>query len=327
MNHCRDCLWWLPNRPGFKDSDPSMCTNLAIYIPTVAELGCDFFLGADAPEVNVPQHTKNGMSMETNPNPVNGPVEILIVTYAKDLPWLEYCLRSIRRYCSGFQGVTVAHPNHEFSMFIPMGQRYDVRLHGYDEVPGKGMLQHMVKMAEADLFLPAATKYVLTCDADCIFRMPTTPEHYFWNDKPHYIFRSWSSLTTEDPRNPGSKIISDCQQWKLPTDRQVGFDSEIFGMCMNTVVFPIDFFQPYRDHVSRVHNRPYREFMLDGRNEFPQSNMDFTAMGAFAYRHMRDCWHWFDVDCPPYPEDRKKAYWSHGGVTAEAMKDMEGLLA
>jgi hypothetical protein len=264
--------------------------------------------------------------MPPNPNPVDGPVEILIVTYSKDMPWLMYCLRCIRKHCTGFQGVTIAHPNHEQSLFEPLVEKFDVRLHGYDEVPGKGMLQHMVKMGEADLFLPASTKYVLTCDADCMFRTPTTPEHYFWKDKPYYIIRSWDSLTTENPFSPGSKIVSDCRQWKAPTDRQLGFDTPIFGMCMNTVVFPVKFFAPYRDRISRVHRRPYRDFMLDGQNSFPQTNMDFTAMGAFAHRYMYDDWYWFDVEHPPYPSDRKKAYHSHSGLTPAIRAEIEGFL-
>lgn len=325
MKSCSTCVWWEPNKAWY-NGGPLLCLNPNIAMQTTLDFCCEFHMGAEATEVNVPQHTKDGTDMAPNPNPVDGPVEILIVTYSKDMPWLHYCLRSIRRHCAGFQGVTVAHPNHESKLFGPLVKEFDIRLHGYDEVPGKGMLGHMVKMAEADLFLPAPTKYVLTCDADCIFRMPTTPEHYFWNDKPYYIIRTWKSLTTENPFSPGSKIVSDCHQWKSPTDRQLGFDTPIFGMCMNTVVFPIDFYDKYRARIERVHHRKFESFMLDGRNEFPQSNMDFTAMGAFAHRYMHDRWHWFDVEHPPYPIDRKKAYHSHSGFTPAILEEIEGLI-
>jgi hypothetical protein len=95
---------------------------------------------------------------------------------------------------------------------------------------------------------------------------------------------------------------------------------------MNTIVFPIDFFPSYRAHVELVHSRPFEEFMLDGRNEFPQSNMDFTAMVAYAHRYMHDRFRWFDVESPPYPEDRKKAFWSHGGLTPEIKSEIESML-
>jgi hypothetical protein len=201
------------------------------------------------------------------------------------------------------------------------------RVVGYDEVPGKGMLQHMVKMAEADLIVPAGTKYILHMDADCMFRMPTTPEHYFWDDKPYYLIRSWGSLGVPDPRHPISKTISDCGQWKGATDTQLGWDTEFYTMCMNTAVMPINFYKAYREHIERVHKRPFVDHMLAGRNEFPQTSMDWTAMGAYAHRFMRDRFTWFDVcDGTPYPVDRKKAFWSHGGITPEIRQEIEGFL-
>lgn len=329
---CNSCLWWLPNRAEFRLTNYAMCLHPRINFMTLAALGCANHVGKNALEVNVPQHVARGTIM-TNATPVDGPTEILIVTHAKDLPWLKYCLRSIQKFCRGFQGVVVAVPNHQLSDFLAMlvmlkggTKAVPVRFQGYDEVPGKGMLQHMAVMAQADLIVPPGTRYVLTCDADCIFQMPTTPEDYFANGKPYYIVRSWASLTTEDPAHPGSKVVSDCLQWKPATDRQVGFDTQWFTMCMNTVVFPLDFFARYRAHIEQVHGRPFQEFMLDGRNEFPQSNMDFTAMGAYAHRFMPERFTWFDVAHPPYPADRKRAYWSHGGITPEIRNEIEEVL-
>jgi hypothetical protein len=264
---------------------------------------------------------------QPNPNPLDGPTEVFIVSYSKDLPWLVYALRCMKKYLSGFQGVTICHPDNECHLFDPLLKEFDfMRLHSYPDIPGKSMLLHMVKIAEADMIVPPETKYILTCDSDCMYRMPTTPEHYAWNDKPYCIVRSWDSLTTEDPNNPGTKVVSDNLQWREPTDRQLGFNSEIFGMCMNTVMFPMDFFSEYRSHIRKVHNRSFRDVILSGRNEFPQSSMDFTAMVGFAYTHMHNRFHWFRVETPPYPVDRKQAYWSHGGITPETRAQIEGFL-
>lgn len=328
METCATCLWFSPNKkpPLF----PSRCFHPDVWRHCPAQFGCVHHVGPDSLEANVPQHAPNGTFMESNPAPVDGPTEILIVTHAKDLPWLELCLRSIEKFCRGFSGVTVAYPRHETAQFTELALASNVSpltLHSYDEVPGKGMLQHMVKLAEADLIVPAGTKYVLTCDADCIFKMPTTPQDYFAGGKPYYIIRSWESLTWDDPNNPGQKCVSDCAQWKAATDRQVGFDTPIYGMCMQTIVFPIDFFPAYRAHVAAVHRRPFEDFMLDGRNEFPQSNMDFTAMGAYAHRFMPERFTWFDVKDMNYPADRKQAFWSHDGITPKVRADIDEILA
>lgn len=267
--------------------------------------------------------------MERNTTPVKGPMEILIVTHAKDMPWLQLCMESIERFCTGFQGVTIAHPVHQLEIFKQAALDFDwhCRLYAYEEVPGKGMIQHMVKMAEADLIVPPETKWVLTCDADCIFTMPTRPEDYFANGKPYYLVRTWDSLTAQDPDNPGAKVVSDCYQWREPTAKQLGFDPAMYTMCMNTNVFPVEFFGHYRAHIEKMHQQPFAQWMLSGRNEFPQDRMDFTAMGAWAWQYMHEYWTWIDVDKQPYPADRKRAYWSHGGVTPAIRKEIEGLLS
>lgn len=287
---------------------------------------CEFFTSPEATEVNVPQHVKNGIPMERNANPVDGPVEILIVTYAKDLPWLEYALAALRKHCSGFQGITVAYPIHEAAQFQTLLVKHDCRGYAYQEIPGKGMLQHMAIMAMADTFLPQATKYVMHLDADCIYHTPTTPEDYFLNDKPVYLVRTWDSLSTEDPKNPGSKVISDCAQWKGPTDFQLGFNTEMYTMCRHPTVLPMKFYSLYRTHLISLHRQPLLNFFTSGRNEFPQDRMDWTAMGAFAWHRMRDVFHWIDIGIHSPPRDRQKTYWSHGGISLEVRQELEGFL-
>lgn len=332
MKFCETCCYWLPNRESVEQSEDGKyeCLNVEVGIRTKIDFGCTLHLGAEATEMNVPNHTPNGIMTDPNPNKVDGPVEVLIVTYWKDFPWLEYTLRSMKRFFSGFQGVTVAIPSKDRDAYEPLREQFqeslNLRTHTYDEVPGKGMLQHMVKMAEAEKFLPPSTKYVLHTDADGIFKMPTTPEHYFWRDKPYYLIRSWSSLGVPDPRHPISKAVSDCGQWKPATDTQLGWNTEWYTMCMNTQILPIDFYQPYRDHVAGVHCRPFEDHILAGRNEFPQTSMDWTAMGAWAHEFMHDRFTWFDVEKDEYPVDRKKAFWSHGGITPEIRAEIEEMI-
>lgn len=293
---------------------------------TEAEFSCPDAVSSEAAEVNVPNHTPSGTTMFRNSTTVDGPVEVLIVTYSKDFPWLVYCLRAIRKYLTGFQGVTVAHPSHESRQFETLLHQFDVRLHPYSEVAGKGFIHHEIKMAEADLFLPASTKYVFYMDADCIFKMPTAPEDYFINGRPYYLIRSWESLTTEDPHRPGSKVISDCLQWRIPTAHQLGFDPIWYTMCMNTGAFPLSWCAPYREHISKVHGKPFHRFMFAGRNKWPQDRMDWTAMGAWCHRFMRDAFTWINVVTEPYPADRKQAFWSHGGITPSVRETLEQLV-
>lgn len=334
MNTCSSCCWWSANRVKPEEGYEGACECLNPTLgglKTLGSFGCNEHMGAEATEMNVPNHTPNGTMEAPNPNKIDGPCEVLIVTYWRDFPWLEYALRSMRKYFSGFQGITLLLPNKDIDAYFKMWRdnMAVARVVGYNEVTGKGMVQHMVKMAEADKIVPPGTKYVLHTDADGIFRMPTTPEHYFWNDKPYYLIRSWASLGVPDPRHPVSKAVSDCAQWKGATDTQLGWDTEWYTMCMNTAVLPIDFYQPYREHIANLHRRPFEDHMLAGRNEFPQTSMDWTAMGAWAHKFMHGRFTWFNVENPaenPYPVDRKKAFWSHGGITEAIRAELEEMV-
>lgn len=332
VERCQSCCWWRPNQETVEQTEDGKyeCRNPELAIRTSVDFGCTLHLAPDSREMNVPVHAKHPTMIDhPNPNPVDGPTQILIVTYRKDFPWLDYALKSIAKHCSGFQGVTIVVPAADCEVLFrdvsgAVGPNMQVR--GFDEAPGRGMLHHMVKMAEADLIVPNGTKYVLHTDADCIFKMPTTPEHYFWNDKPYYLIRSWSSLGYPDPRHPTSKAISDCAQWKGPTDAQLGWDTEWYTMCLNTAVMPIDFYKPYREHIAALHNLSFEAYMLSGRNQFPQDRMDWTAMGAWAHKFMHDRFTWFDVEQQEYPIDRKRAYWSHGGISTNIRSEIESFL-
>lgn len=334
-NACGNCLLWTPNQGAFiSKSEDKICTHSKQTLAwTDDDMPCNIgeFTGPDSAKANVPNFLIEGTMTDPNPNKLDGPTQILITTYAtptirpggalvSDFDWLVYALKCLVKYFRGQQGITIAHPRHESDKFNTLLGEFPVSLFAYDEVPGKGHIQHMEIMASADLFLPAGTKYVLTTDADSMFRMPATPEHYAWNDKPYWITRTWESL---DPRFPGG----DNRQWQPVTDAQLGFASELFTMTMNIQLMPLDLLPHYRAHIQNVHGMAFHDYMVAGRNEFPPTRVDFNALGAYFHKFHRDRFTWFDAGAPPYPVDRKLSWWSHSGITDSIRAELEGILA
>lgn len=294
---------------------------------------------------NVPQHTAGGV-VEVATEPVVGNTEILIVTYGlptlrpphykklvSDFDWLQWCLRSIRRYCTGFSGVTLAIPDRDAALLQPISNEHakaksgiPLRVKLFSEPHGKGFLMHEVMMARADELVPKSTDFVLHVDPDVIFKEPVTPAEYVQNGKPVYVWRTYESLCE---MREGQKVVSDCLQWKNPTEAQLGF--EVFGyfMTRHPSGFPVEFYKSYREHIECVQKMPFQNYMLAGRNDFPANRMDFTAMGAYAFQFMHDKFHWIDISDGNHlaPRDKQQCYWSHHGVTPELQKQIEGLLA
>ena len=321
-------MWWSPNRgvKVFRASD-RQCWKHGYETDDAHQ--CEFFTGPNSTEVNVPQHTSKGTMEVWNQNPVDG-VEILIVTYRKDFPWLEYALRLIRKHAPGFQGVTVAVPTQDRAMAAQVIDRVDIiaRLVDYPEPEGKGFLNHEAMMARADELVPAGTRYVFHMDADCMMKMPNDVRHYFLNDKPIYIYRTWESLISTDPRDPTQKVVSDCMMWKAPTEEQIGYISNQYTMCRHPTVFPIEFYRKYREHIEGVHRTSFMQYMLSGlHNSHPQDRMDYTAMGQVAYTFMKDHFEWINCHNADYPADRMKAYHSHSGFNPQVTSEIESFLA
>lgn len=277
----------------------------------------------ESTDYNVPHHTAVAAVKEAKPAAEIEGVHILIVTYHKDAEWLHYCLALLKKYVTGFTGVTVAYPASDKLVISEIVERGGARGWTYDETPGKGMVQHMAVMALADTIVPPGTKFVCHVDADCMFNMPTTSADYFTDGKPDYLVRSWESLT-----DPASKVVSDCAQWFTPTAKQIGFDPQVYSMCRHPSIFPIKFYKRYRDHVASVQETGFMEYMLAGKNSFPQDRMDWTAMGAWAYMFMRKEFNWIDIGATGavVPQDRQKTYWSHGGIKPEIKDEIEGWL-
>jgi hypothetical protein len=329
---CAKCVWYSANQGAVteKPEDRQCYRHDRI---TDDELTCDDFLSPKSTECNVPNHTPKGTMNFRNERPVDGPVEILIVTYAKDFPWLELARKCIARHGSGFSGITIVVPRHDRNPEHPiMGKErmwngIRERWVFFDEEPGKGFLHHEAMMARADELVPAGTKYVMHMDADCMMKMSNSLEDYFLNDKPIYIWRTWDSLSSPDPRDPTRKVVSDCIMWKEPTAKQVGFHSDAYTMCRHPTVFPIEFYKPYREHISAHHRMPFMDYMLSGeRNSHPQDRLDFTAFGQFAKKFMEDKFHWINCATEEYPADRMRAYWSHGGISPEIRAEIESFL-
>ena len=101
--------------------------------------------------------------------------EIFLVTYAKDLEWCSYTLRSIKKFGKGFAGITMLVTYEDRATFKPMAEQYGCTLRWYLVQPNKGFLHHMIAKCEADLWCPKGTELVVHVDADNVFGEPFTP--------------------------------------------------------------------------------------------------------------------------------------------------------
>ncbi len=237
--------------------------------------------------------------------------EIFIVSYWKDVEWLEWSLKSIQKFATGFSGVIVATPNPVNGKFIGPAWFDDMQSKGsipirvkyYNEVEGRGMLHHMMINCMADQFVHS--DYALHMDSDCIFIEPVSPEDYFYDGKPILLKQAYEDFRIS---HPGVYYWKECTEKALK--RAVLYET----MRRHPAVHPIETYVVTRVTLEKAQGRPFVEWAVDGQNEFPQSWSEFNLLGAVAHDQLPESYHWIDTGKQPSPRDKICQSWSHGGL-------------
>lgn len=235
-------------------------------------------------------------------------------------PWLGYCIRGMNKYLTGFGGITVLVPEADVDLALANCGNMGIKVRGWPEKPGKGMLDHMVQVCHAEKWCPGAD-VIVHFDPDCIFNTPTSVSEYVKGGKPVMLKRTYTGL-----RDPKSKAVSDCIQWKPVVEKAIGFETDCYTMCRHPSVHPRELYPKFRHQVELYHAKKFDDYVLEQRNSFPQTFAEFPSLGAYAWRFMRDAYHWIDIEKVPPPKDHQKTYWSHGGITQQIREEIEGFL-
>jgi len=238
---------------------------------------------------------------------------ILIRSYAKDEPWLRYCLRSIVKFCTGFNDVIVIVPEYDQFVFRWVeGYAPNVHLRTYPGNREKPMLECMSQLCYSDQYCHGADA-VLHTDSDCIFTQPVTPDTYFQDGKPVLLARTYASLRNQPPY---------C--WKASTENCLRIPATHETMVRHPSVYWTDLYPSFRNKVEEVHGEGFHDYTTKGPNVFPWYWAEFPALGFWAMMAFPDKYAFIEVSGVP-EEDINSLYkqhlrqgWSHFSVDNQA---------
>jgi hypothetical protein len=159
-------------------------------------------------------------------------MDIFIKTYHKDFVWLEYCLKSIQKYASGFRNVIIVSDNdgHKIpdTCLIPNCKVY------YVDIPAKSptVVEHGIGYLFQQYIKLTWYNYtdadsILIMDSDEMLTVPTTPDSFKKNGKFTWYYRDWARA--------GSGIC-----WKSSTDFVLGLNTEYEAMCITGFILQRD---------------------------------------------------------------------------------------
>jgi hypothetical protein len=232
-------------------------------------------------------------------------VEILIVSYRPDRPWLVHCLNSIRKFADKFSGVTVLVPQQERDDFDGLTQSYGVRVACYDRHKDaiRWHLDHQRMKCRADEVCPDADA-ILHVDSDCVFTEPATPDDYLRDGHALLVVKPYAAFTTPLP------------PWGPGTAAAVGWSVEHETMCRLPALHWRGIYGALRARIEAVHARPFDDYVLGCKPTFPWGFSEFNALGQMALsRAWRDRYALVDKSRETPPPSKLRQFWSHGGFT------------
>ncbi len=237
---------------------------------------------------------------------------IFIKSYRKDFPWLAYCLRSIKKFCSGYEGVVLCVP-HGDRAAVPFGGVDDmIVIETADKQQKDGYLYQQVVKICADLFCPGMT-HILYVDSDNCFNTSNTPESWLKDGKPIIWYTPYSALVVDGKAQT---------PWQPITEKALGMKIEFECMRRFPIMSTPEALRGLREHIEKVHHMPFADYVLSQpRGQFSE----FNALGAYCMAKMSDKFTFINT-LEYLPKALLNQHWSWGGLTDKIKAELEAIL-
>lgn len=223
--------------------------------------------------------------------------EIMIVSYAKDVPYLVYNLASIRKFARGFSGVTLVVPADEAAFFGGLDLT-GCKLKTYQRVkdPLRWHLHAQAQKCHAEEHCPQA-HFILHTDSDCVFTELVTPDDYFWNGLPIMCIEAYSRLKNS--------------QWQRVVEDVLRCRVKYETMRRHPQVNPRTIYPLLRRYLKLIHQREFDDYVLSLKPTFPWGFTEHNVIGAFALETHPEAYHWIDLAVSLEPHSKLRQFWSY----------------
>lgn len=230
----------------------------------------------------------------------NKPIcDIVIRTYSKDIEWLNYALRSIHKYVTGYRHIIVAIPYEEVHLLRHLTAEKVVGVADLDD----GYLgQQLTKMQAWKLTNADA---ILFWDSDVVATRPINVRtEYFQCDR---IIRYKTRYTSmECPWQPiAARSVGFTPEWEYMRRMPLTYWRSTLENCER---FMVDLHGCSLEYYMTT--QPHRQFS------------EFNTLGAFSEAHEQNGYVFVDTEAVHMPENKVFQGWSWGGITSEVKEKL-----
>jgi hypothetical protein len=229
-------------------------------------------------------------------------VDVFIRTYHKDLPWLEYALRSIHKYVTGHRRIIVAIPEGQGHLLSHLTAETVIEVPDLDD----GYLGQQLTKLQSWRYTDADA--IIFWDSDVVATEPIDIHaEYFKDGKPILYKTRYTSLPKDVP-------------WKAITSKAIGFEVEWEYMRRMPLVYWRDSLQDAEHFLAIEHLCSPAQYL----SQQPQGAFsEFNFIGANVDTFEPDEYTIIDTESVTMPPNKVHQFWSWGGITPDIKAQLE----
>jgi len=227
-------------------------------------------------------------------------VDIFIRTYHKDLPWLDYALKSIHKHVTGYHRIIVAIPEGQGHLLSHLTTETVIEVPDLED----GYIGQQLTKMEAWRYTDA--ECVLFWDSDVVAKGPIDiHQEYFKEGRPIlYKTRYTSILGTP---------------WQAITAKAIGFDVEWEYMRRMPIAHQTASLGDCCAYIESIHDAALCDYLTaQPLRQFSE----FNAIGAFVAEFQFKDYAIIDTDSIDMPPNKVEQFWSWGQITNEVRQKL-----
>lgn len=257
-------------------------------------------------------------------------VTMFIKTYAKDFPWLHYCLKSIKKYAHGFDRLVVAANQEDIRTF--MGNQEWMNMFNDEAINLElkltepymdGYIGQQIAKIKAYEICHQKNGIILFMDSDCILIDEMSVDDYIEHDNRIHILMT----RYDEMRDPVSGLTD--VPWQPITEQFMRMGAiEFEYMRRHPLVYWAKDLKDFEEHILDVYSRSKIKHSdsLKGILDQMTSFSEFNAIGAYLHMYRDAYYRFINTATEEIPPNPVKQYWSHGGMTDKIRTDIEARL-
>lgn len=213
-------------------------------------------------------------------------VDIFIKSYYKDFKMLNYCLKSIEKYLTGYNKIIIVIPKKDYQIYQSIVHTdLPIELHVVEEYGDGYLYQQFIKMTA---YKYCDSQFIMYVDSDCIFDKHINIEKLVSNGQPEILYTHYSK-------------VDEAICWKQCTERFMNDVVEFEFMRRLPLIY-------HRETLETIHNlEPNLESVVMNSGRFSE----FNALGAWAFVHQKDKYSFVNTDNWKPVDPLGVQLWSH----------------